>query len=185
MSPVVKDEVKVCTYTELDGTRKEVDASILEQRAFDECTCRNAPLAVQTSQHTVSKFGTGIRHTERRAPRAIFSLDHFVSTELNPLHELFPSLSLDGPSVAALREQRNDRRSAVSADDGDGGIRGRGGRDACEETRCAYDVERGDAEDALRIVYAGFFKGRGNDGNGRVDWVGDYAKNGCRSDARY
>lgn len=43
-----------------------------------------------------------------------------------------------------------------------------------DEAAGAYDVESGDAEEALGVVDAGGFKDFGADGYGGVDGVGDY-----------
>jgi hypothetical protein len=61
----------------------------------------------------------------------------------------------------------------VAADDGDWGVRGFGGGDACEETGGPDDVEGSDTENAFGVVYASLFEGGGDDGDGGVDGVGD------------
>lgn len=73
-----------------------------------------------------------------------------------------------------LREQWDDRLAGVATNDGDdglGGILGAGER--LHEGLGAHDVERGDAEELLRVEFAGLLEDLGGDGHGAVDGVGD------------
>ena len=62
----------------------------------------------------------------------------------------------------------------MSAHDGDdefgGGV---SRRDFCSEGRCTHDVEGRDTEKSLRIEDFVRFHDFGNDGDGRVDGIGD------------
>jgi hypothetical protein len=78
-------------------------------------------LALEPLQHGIRKLSSGVRHTERRAPRSILGLDDFVSAKLDAFRESL-DLRLRGggwEGRGSLREERDDGNAAVAADDGD------------------------------------------------------------------
>ena len=72
----------------------------------------------------------------------------------------------------------------MATDDGDFAFVGVNAGDFGEEAGGTDDVEGGDAEDAAGVVDAGFLEDLGDDGDGRVDGVGDDEDVGFGGDTR-
>ena len=89
------------------------------------------------------------------------------------MHELLVLLTRDLLPVVVLAEERDDRDTGVTADDGDRCIGGTDVRSTRDEACSTHDVECGDTEETTRVEDTGFLEDRGDDGYGRVDGVGD------------
>ena len=61
----------------------------------------------------------------------------------------------------------------MTADDGDGGISGLGAGDLRQESGSTDDVKGGDTEEAPGVENTSLLERSSNDGDGRVDGVGD------------
>lgn len=154
------------TYAKLNIRREEINALVLIQGALDKRRRHNPLLTLQPPQKRIGKLGTRIRHRERRRPSAILGLDDFIPAILNPMHNLAIHLTRNLLALCVLREQGDDGRARVAADDGDGYAVGVLVEDLADEAGGADDVEGGDAEETFWVEDAGFFEGFGDDGDG-------------------
>ena len=175
------------THAKLDIGREKVDAFALVDGAAHKRRRDDALLALECPQEEVGELGGGVRHAERRAPRAVLGLDDLVPAVLDPVHERLPRLAAlrhGGGGDGALREEGHDGDPRVAADDGDGCRARVRAREACEEAGRAHDVEGGDPEEPARAERARALEHGRDDGHRRVDGVGDDEDVRARGDAR-
>ena len=122
----------------------------------------------------MGKLGGGPGHRERRGPSAVLRLDDLITTILDALYERIVLLAgADGGASGCLGEEGDDGHAGMAAHDGHGCLPWVGARDAAQEARGADDVERGNAEEPARVEGARLLEDLGDDGHGRVDWVGN------------
>ena len=81
--------------------------------------------------------------------------------------------SAGGGASGGLGEEKDDSYAGMVTHDGHGYLPWVSARDAAKEVRGADDVGRGDAEEPARVEGARVLEDLGDDGYGRVDWVGD------------
>jgi hypothetical protein len=170
---------------ELDGRREELDALVLVEGRLNVGAERDALLALHGAEERVGEVGTGVGHRESSRSGAVLGLDDLVTAVLDALDERGEGLAALLDNLLAgreLREEGDDGRARVATDDGDVGVLGLGAGDAREEGRGADDVESRDTEEALGVVDAGLLEDLGDDGDSRVDRVGDDADAGLGSD---
>ena len=168
-------DIRHKTYAKFDIGREKVDAFGFVHIATDEGRCDDALLTLERPKKLVCKLGCSVSHTERRAPRAILGLHHFIASVLNPMNERLPLLTTLFRSAGdvALRDERYDGDTRVTTHNRDGCLLRISPGDASQEARGADDVKGSDAEELARIEGAGFLEDGGNDGDCGVDGIGD------------
>jgi hypothetical protein len=173
------------TYTKLNTGREEVDTLVSVERALDESGRDDALLAAQTTEKRIGELGTSVRHGERSAAGAVLGLDDLVTAELDTVDDLLIRFAFDGLAEGALGEQGHDGGAGVATDDGDNGLLGVRVGDLAEEARGTDDVEGGDTKDAAGVEDTGLLKNLSDDGDRRVDGVGDNENMRFGRDAGY
>jgi hypothetical protein len=170
------------TYTELNVGREEVNALVLVERAPDESGGNNTLLALQATEQRVGELGTSVSHGEGSGSSTVLGLDDFITTVLDTVDNLAVDLTRNRLAWAILGEERDDGRTGVTTDDGDGCAVGVLVEDLTDESGGTDNVEGGDTEQTLGVENTGLFKGGGHDGDGGVDRVGDDEDVGFGSD---
>lgn len=169
--------------SEGDGRREVVAALVGVELALDVGAELDVLLAVHGAEERVGPLETGVRHREGGRAGAVLGLDDLVTAELDAVNELLQGLAALLDDLLAgreLRQERDDGRARVATDDGDDGVLRLGAGNAREEGRGTDNVEGGDTEEALRVVDAGLLENLGDDGDSRVDRVGDDSETGLR-----
>lgn len=145
-------------------------------------------LAVEGSlEDPVGELGTGVSHGEGGRATTVLSLDDLVTTELDTVDESVALLLVvkdrRGEGGVRLGEEGDDGGAGVAADNGDLVLAGRLGlaSDGGGEGSGTDNVEGGDAEETAGVVRTGLLQGLGEDGDGRVDGVGDDEDEGVRA----
>mmetsp|Transcript_46391 Transcript_46391/g.93626 ORF Transcript_46391/g.93626 Transcript_46391/m.93626 type:complete len:371 (+) Transcript_46391:111-1223(+) len=77
-----------------------------------------SPLACQAGEHRLPEARAGVGHGQRRAALAVLRLHHLGARVLHPLVECLELSHGDLRGHGVLREERQDRRARVAADDG-------------------------------------------------------------------
>jgi hypothetical protein len=96
-----------------------------------------------------------------------------VTTELDSLDESLVLLAGDALGLSVLAEQGDNGDTRVTTDDGHVDVLGVSALDLANESGSSDDVEGGDTEESLLVKDTGLLEDLGEDGDGRVDWVGD------------
>jgi hypothetical protein len=112
----------------------------------------------------------------RGTPRTVLGLDDLVTAKLDAVHQVRVGLTASGGDLGALgdlAEEGDDGDARVAADDLDVGLGRVGLGELGDKGRGADDVEGGDAEEPAGVEDAGLLVDLGDDGDGRVDGVGD------------
>jgi hypothetical protein len=178
-----------------DGRGEELDSLVGVKGRLDVGAEGDVLLAVDGAEDGIGELGSGVGHREGGGSSSVLGLDDLISTELDALDESGESVSSSLNNLLALgglREEGNDGGSRVTSDDGDGGVLGGGSSEARKERRRANDIEGGDTEEAveesriracsselgqrnspLGVVDTGLLEDLGDDGDGRVDGVGN------------
>lgn len=158
---------------ELDVGRKVLDALGLVEGRLDKGRLDDAGLAVEGSDERVGESSTGVTHGEGGRSGSGLGLDDLVTAELDSVDKGLVLLALDVGALAGLAQERDDGDARVSTDDGDVDVLGVGVLDLAEESRGPDDVEGGDTEESLLVKDTGLLEHLGEDGDGRVDRVGN------------
>lgn len=153
---------------ELDLGGEEVDTLVLVERALDESGLNDALLALSSLQQGLGEASTGESHGEGGGTGTVLGLDDLITTELDAVDELVTGLALN-VGVVGLREQRNDGDTGVTTDNGDELVGGVGLLDLRDEAGGTNNVQRGDTEEALRVVDTLGLVDLRDDGDGGVD----------------
>ena len=161
------------THAELNVGREEVNALVGEERALHERGHNDTLLAMEGAEEVTGEPRTGVRHGEGRRARTVLGLDDLVTTELDAVNEGLVGLTGDRARVLGLGDEGNDGRARVATDDSHGNVLGVSLGEAGKEALSANDVEGGDTEDVGGVVHAGLLEDGRDDGDGRVDGVGD------------
>lgn len=178
-----------------DGRGEEGDSLVGVEGRLDVGAEGDVLLAVDGAEDGVGELGSGVGHGEGGGSGSVLGLDDLISTELDALDESGEAVSSSLDDLLALdglREKGNDGGSRMSSDDGDGGVLGGGSSEARKEGRRANNIEGGDTEEAvgerristcsyasergnspLGVVDTGLLEDLGDDGDGRVDGVGN------------
>lgn len=178
-----------------DGGGEEGDSLVGVEGRLDVGAEGDVLLAVEGAEDGVGELGSGVSHREGSGSGSVLGLDDLISTELDALDESGEAVSSSLDNLLALgglREEGNDGGSRVSSDDGDGGVLGGGSSEAGKEGRRANDIKGGDTEEAtdgrrisacswlkergnspLGVVDTGLLEDLGDNGDGRVDGVGN------------
>lgn len=159
--------------SELDVAGKVLDTLVLVQGALDKRGANDTLFTVQTPNDRVGKESTGIGHGEGGGTGTSLGLDDLVTTELNPVDESLVSLTLDTLGDAGLGEKGNDGNTRVTSDDGDVGVLGLRSLDLGQKGGRPDNVEGGDTKQPLGVKDTLLLQDLGEDGDGRVDGVGD------------
>jgi hypothetical protein len=117
---------------------------------------------------------SSIGHTEGGRASTILGLDNLIPAKLHPSSKSLKFLLWDLDRGLCLTEQRDDSLPGMSSHDRDDEVRGRDApSDFGGECRGADDVEGGDAKEFLGVEHVLGFEDLSDDGDGRVDGVGD------------
>lgn len=96
-----------------------------------------------------------------------------VTTELDSLDESLVLLAGDALGLSVLAEQGDNGDTRVTTDDGHVDVLGVSALDLANESGSSDNVEGGNTEESLLVKDTGLLEDLGEDGDGRVDWVGD------------
>ena len=89
------------------------------------------------------------------------------------MHELVINLTGDALAIRRLGENGDNSGTTVATDDSHNSVIGGSTSDAGQEACSTDNVKGSDTEDAAGVEDTSLFEGLGNDGDGRVDGVGD------------
>lgn len=151
----------------LDLGGEEVDALVLEERALDESGLNDALLALGGAEKRLGEASTSHSHGKSGRASTVLGLDDLVTTELDAVHEVVTSLTLNA-GVVGLGKEGDDSDTRVTTNDGDEFVGRVGVLDLGDEARGTDNVQGGDTEDALGVVDALGLEDLGDDGDGGV-----------------
>ena len=158
---------------ELDVGGKVLDTLAGVQGGLDKGGLDDAGLAVEGADQRVGEASTSEAHGEGGRAGTSLGLDDLVTTELDALDESLVLLALDVLAEGGLREEGDDGDTGVATDDGDLDVLRVGLLDLGKEARGTDDVEGGDTEETLLVKDTVLLEDLGEDGDGRVDGVGN------------
>lgn len=96
-----------------------------------------------------------------------------ITTKLNSVDQSLVLLARDILTLRSLAEDRDNGDTRVTTDDGDVDVLGVGVLDLTQESGGSDDIEGGNTEQSLLVKDTGLLENLGEDGDGRVDGVGD------------
>lgn len=164
---------------ESDLGGEEVNALVLVKRRLDESGL-NDLLALGSLDEGGSEAGTGLGHGKGGRTSTVLGLDNLVTTKLDTVDKGIKGLARDG-GVAGLGDQGDNGVSGVATNNGDGLLSGVSGLNLRDEAGSSDDIQSGDTKDLLGVVDTLGLEDLGNNGDSRVDGVGDDADLGSRS----
>jgi hypothetical protein len=166
---------KTRTHSKFNITREELYSLLLEQRTFHKGRYDDSFFTFQSPQEAVCEFGSGKSHAQRSRSSTILCLDDLITTVLNPLDQLFPLPSIANQSarLLCLAQQRHDCDAGMTTHDSNVRVLWIGTDYGREETRGTNDIEGGDAKETSGVKSTGFLEHGRDDGDGRIDGVGD------------
>ena len=154
--------------SKLDLGGEEVNSLVLVQGAVDESGLHDTLGSLGSLQEALSEAGTGHGHGEGSRSGTVLGLDDFITTKLDTVDELVTDSSAD-VGVVGLGEERDDGDTGVASDNGDVLVGWVGLLDLGDESRGTDDIEGGDTEQALGVVYTLALEDLGNNWDGGVD----------------
>lgn len=157
---------------------EEVNALLLEERRVDKGRLDDVLLTVNGSENRVSESGSSLSHGEGGGTGTVLGLDNLVTAELDSVDELVSGLTGD-LGVVGLRHEGNDGDTGVAANNGEVLLGGVGLLELRDESLGSDDVEGGDTEELLGVVSGLGLENLGNNGDGRVDGVGNHTDKGA------
>merc|ERR1719430_59809 len=130
----------------------------------------------------VSEPGGSVGHGEGGRASAILGLHHLSAGVLDADSECAQGVGIEGDGRGALGDKGHDGDASVPSDDWAVHLLGVDPLEGSNELVGADDIEGGDTEDLLGVVDAGLLVHLSSNRHSRVDWVGDDANHGIRTD---
>lgn len=155
---------------ELNLGAEELDALVLVERRLDERGLNDTLLALDSAEDGVSHAGTSHGHGKGGRASTVLGLDNLITTELDTLDELSVGREV---GMVGLGEERDDGDTGVATDNGDVLVLGVGALDLGNESGGTDNIEGGDTEEGLGVVDTLSLENLLDDGDSRVDGVGD------------
>jgi len=156
---------------ELNVSGEELNTLVSIDGGLDESGLNNTLLALGGLEKAVSETSTSESHGESGRASSVLGLDNFVATELNSVGKSIKFLL--GELLTSLGEEGNNGDTGVTTNDSDVHILGVLALNLRDEAGGTDNIKGGDTEKTLGVVDTVLLEDLSEDGNGRVDGVGD------------